>query len=409
MRAVEFVVSVPRYVFTLIAGRIYQPAFWGPLSLVQYREVPEPQLPGPDWVKVKVRYGGICASDIGMVRLTDSPSLSPFGSKRFTIGHENIGTLVEVGEQVEGFSVGDRVVVDPVLACAARGIDSPCRACQEGQFPRCENITEGNLSPGLQIGACADTGGSWSPYFVAHRSQLFHVPDGINDENAIIVDAFCSALHPVIRNLPRDEDTALIIGAGTISICTLVALRALGSQARVIVLAKYPFQGELARRYGADEVVYLDKEGKYYHSIAELVGGKLGQPILGKLVMIGGADVTYECVASETSVRDALWLTRAGGTVVQIGLLGPQTERIDWTPLWFKELTMVGTVCSSTEEYQGQRIRCYQLALDFMAQGKVDLAPLLTHTFRLDDYRRALAMNMNKSRHRLVHSAFAFD
>ena len=409
MKAVQIVVSVPRYVFTLIAGRLYQPAFYGPLSLVHYREVPEPQLPGPDWAKVKVRYGGICASDVGgMVCLQDSPSLTPFGSERFTIGHENVGTLVEVGEQVEGFTVGDRVVADPVLACAARGMNSPCRSCQEGQFSRCENITEGNLSPGLQIGTCADTGGSWSPYFVAHRSQLFHVPESVSDENAILVDAFCSALHPVIRNLPRDEDTALIIGAGTISICTLAALRALDSRARVIVLAKYPFQGELARRYGADKVVYLDKEGKYYNSIAELVGGKLFQPMLGKPVMIGGADVTYECVASEASVRDAFWLTRAGGTIVQIGLLGP-TGRIDWSPLWFKELTMVGTVCSSTEEYQGQRIRCYQLALDFMAQGKVDLAPLLTHTFRLDDYRRALAMNMNKSRHRLVHSAFVFD
>jgi len=408
MKAVQFVISVPRYVFTLIAGRLHQPAFYGPLSLVHYREVPEPRLPGPDWAKVKVRYGGICASDMGMVRLTDSPSISPFGSERFTVGHENVGTLVEVGEQVEGFTVGDRVVADPFLPCAARGIGSPCRSCQEGQFPRCENITEGNLSPGVQIGACADTGGSWSPYFVAHRSQLFHVPESVSDENAILVDAFCSALHPVIRNLPRAEDTALIIGAGTISICALAALRALDSRARVIVLAKYPFQGELARRYGADEVVYLDKEGKYYHSIAELAGGKLFQPVLGKPVMIGGADATYECVASEASVRDALWLTRAGGTVVQIGLLGP-TEKIDWSPLWFKELTMVGTLCSSTEEYQGQRIRCYQLALDFMAQGKVDLAPLLTHTFRLDDYRRALAMNMNKSRHQLVHSAFVFD
>jgi len=407
MRAVEFVVSVPRYVFTLIAGRLYRPAFYGPLSLVEYREVPEPRLPGPDWVKVKVRYGGICASDVGMIRLNESPSLSPFGSERFTLGHENVGTLVEVGEQVEGFTVGDRVVADPVLACATRGINAPCSACQEGQFPRCEHITGGNLSPGLQIGACADTGGSWSPCFVAHRSQLFHVPDSVSDENAILVDAFCSALHPVIRNLPRDEDTALIIGAGTISICTLAALRALDSRARVIVLAKYPFQGELAQRYGADEVVYLDKEGKYYIAIAELVGGKLFQPILGKPVMTGGADVTYDCIASGVSVRDALWLTRAGGRIVQIGL--GQTGKIDWTPLWFKELTMVGTLCSSTEEYQGQRIRCYQLALDFMAQGKVDLAPLLTHTFRLDDYRRALAMNMNKSRHRLVHSAFAFD
>jgi threonine dehydrogenase-like Zn-dependent dehydrogenase len=407
MRAVEFVVSVPRYVFTLIAGRIYQPAFYGPLSLVQYRKVPEPRLPGPDWAKVKVRYGGICASDVGIIRLTESPALSPFGSERFTIGHENVGTLAEVGEEVKGFIVGDRVVADPVLACAPRGIDPPCRACQEGQFPRCENITEGNLSPGVQIGACADTGGSWGLYFVAHRSQLFHVPEDVSDENAILVDAFCSALHPVIRNLPRDEDTALIIGAGTIGICTLAALRSLDSRARVIVLAKYPFQGELARRYGADEVIYWDKGGKYYTAIADLVDGKLFQPMLGKPVMIGGADVTYDCIGSEVSIRDALWLTRAGGTIVQIGL--GSTGKIDWTPLWFKELTMVGTVCSSTEEYQGQRIRCYQLALDFMVQGKVDLAPLLTHTFRLDDYRRALAMNMDKSRHRLVHSAFVFD
>jgi threonine dehydrogenase-like Zn-dependent dehydrogenase len=407
MLAVQFVVSVPRYVFTLIAGRLYQPAFYGPLSLVQYREVPEPRLPGADWARVRVRYGGICASDVGMVRLTESPALSPFGSERFTLGHENVGTLVEIGEQVAGLTVGDRVVADPVLACATRGIDPPCRACQEGQFSRCENITEGSLSQGVQIGACADTGGSWSLYFVAHRSQLFHVPESIGDENALLVEPFCSALHPVIRNLPGDEDTALIIGAGAISICTLAALRALDSRARVIVLAKYPFQGELARRYGADEVVYWDRGGKYYAAVADLVGGKLFQPMLGKPVMIGGADVTYNCVGSQVSVRDALWLTRAGGTIVQIGL--GSTGKIDWTPLWFKELKLVGTLASSTEEYRGQRIRCYQLALDFMAQGKVDLAPLLTHTFRLDDYRRALAMNMSKSRHRMVHSAFVFD
>jgi threonine dehydrogenase-like Zn-dependent dehydrogenase len=407
MRAIQFLVSVPRYIFTLIAGRICQPAFWGSLSLVHYRELPEPQLPGPDWAKVKVRYGGICASDVGLIRLTESPALSPFGSERFTVGHENMGTLVEVGEQVEGFAVGDRVVADPTLPCAARGINPPCKACHEGQFSRCENIAEGSLSPGVQIGACADTGGSWSPYFVAHRSQLFLVPEGISDENALLVEPFCSALHPVIRNLPHDEDTALIIGAGTIGICVLAALRALDSRARVIVLAKYPFQGELARRYGADEVVYWDKGGKYYTAIAELVGGKLFQPILGKPVMIGGADVTYDCIGSETSIRDALWLTRAGGTIVQIGL--GSTGKIDWTPLWFRELTVVGTLASGIEEYQGQWIRCHQLALDFMAQGKVDLASLLTHTFRLGDYRRALAMNMNKSRHRLVHSAFVFD
>ncbi len=408
MKALQFVDSIPRYIISKAIGAFYPPIFYSPFSCLRYREVSAPKLPGPAWVKIKVKYGGICGSDINLIRLHDSPSLSPFASFPCTIGHENVGTIVEVGENVDDFKVGERVTADPLLACPTRGIDEPCPHCQRGEYPRCENFARGDISPGTIIGACRDTGGSWSPYFVAHRSQVFHVPDTVSDEQVILVDAFCSALHPVMRNFPRDEDTVLVVGAGVIGICAVAALRLLESRARVIVLARYPFQGQLAESYGADEVIYARKGLDYYQAVANSVAGTLYKPILGKRVMTGGADVVYECVGSDTSIDDALRFTRAGGRLVLVGLVGT-TRKVDWTPVWFNELTVTGTFAYGTEYKEGQPIRTYQLALDWLAQGKLDLAPLLTHKFRLADYKRALETTMSKSKNKVVKSVFFFD
>lgn len=408
MKAVQFMVSVPRYVFGLVGGRIAPGAFISPLSCVQYRDISEPQLFGSGWVKIKTHYGGICGSDLNNIRLHDSPSLSPFGSKVFTFGHEQVGTIVEKGERVTDFHFGQRVTADPVLPCLTRGINPSCPNCQKGEWSRCENFAEGNLSPGLIIGSCANTNGSWSPYFLAHHFQLFAIPDEVSDENAILVDSFCSALHPVMRNFPRDEDTVLVIGAGVVGICAVAALRMLGSRARIIVLAKHRFQGEWAQRYGANEIVYISG-GDYYKEIAKLTGATLYKPILGKRVMRGGADIVYECVGSDNSIDDALRFTRAGGTLSLVGLVG-QTKKVDWTPVWFKELNIRGSLAScSNEVYQGQKKRPYQLALEWMAQGKLDLSSLLTHTFALEDYKLALNKAMHKGRYHLVKAAFIFD
>lgn len=408
MKAVQFRVSVPRYLFGLIGGKITPAAFISPFGCVQYRDVSEPKLLGPEWVRIRTHYGGICGSDLNNIRLHDSPSLSPFGSDVFTIGHEQVGIIVEAGRNVTDLRVGQRVTADPVLPCPTRGISLPCPSCQAGEWSRCENFAEGNLSPGLIIGSCADTNGSWSPYFLAHRFQLFAIPDEVSDENAILVDAFCSALHPVMRSFPRDEDTVLIIGAGVVGICVVSTLRILESKARIITLAKYPFQGEWARRYGADEVVYI-REGDYYERIAELTGATLYKPILGKRVMVGGADVVFECVGSDHSFDDAMRFTRAGGRLSVVGLLG-QIKKVDLTPVWLKELNIQGNLTSCSDEtYQEQRKRPYQLALEWMAKGKLDLSPLLTHTFRLNDYRQALSMAMHKGDHQMVKAAFVFD
>ena len=407
MKAIQLIESIPRYVLTKALGAVYQPAFWGPLAMLQYREVPEPSLPSPQWVKVKTRYGGICGSDMGTIFLKDSPALSAFVSFPFILGHENVGIIAEVGQEVEGFSPGDRVVAEPLLPCATRGIEPPCEFCQRGEFSLCQNFTKGDLAPGFAIGTCRDTGGSWSPYFVAHQSQLFPVPENISDDNALMVEPFSTALHAVMRNLPRDSDTVLVLGAGVIGLCTVAALRALGSGARVIVVAKYPFQGETAQQFGADEIVYL-RQGDYFQKLAEALGGKLHTPMLGKRVMVGGADVVYECVGSSSSIDDSLRLTRSGGTVILVGLAAIP-KGVDWTPIWLNELAIKGSYWCSTETFQGRRVRTFELALEFMAEGKLDLSPMVTHRFRLDEYKTALAVTANKGRYRVIKSVFVFD
>ncbi len=109
-----------------------------------------------------------------------------------------------------------------------------------GEVTRCEHLTQGKLAPGLMIGTCRDTGGSWSPYYLAHVSQLYRAPDEISDENALMVEPFAVGLHAALQNFPADHERVMILGVGTIGLTTLAALRALGSQAEIIVLARYP-------------------------------------------------------------------------------------------------------------------------------------------------------------------------
>ncbi len=379
--------------------------------MLHYIDIPEPQLsdaPNEEWVKIQTKLSGFCGSELNTIFLHDSPSLTPWSSSPFILGHENYGLIAETGKKVEGFEEGDRVVVNPMLPCKTRGFDKVCELCEKGQFSSCLNFTKGNLSPGLDNFLCKDTGGGWSPYFLAHQFQLYHVPDDVSDEDAVLVEPFCSSLHGVMQCLPKDSDTVLIIGAGMIGIGTVAALRALDCKARILVLAKYKFQGEWCEKYGADEIIYL-REGDYYENLAKALNVELQKPALGKRVPVdGGADVVYECVGSDTTMNDALRFTKPGGKLGLIGLVG-QTSKVDWSFAWFKELTIYGTNTSSTEIYRGEQIPTFQLALNWLSEGKIELKPLLTHKLKLEEYKRAIKLMTQKNKNRLVKLAFYFD
>ncbi len=403
MQAIQFNAAIPRYALGLALRQLYPPILWSGLSCVQYREVAEPRLPNDEWVKIKTRYGGICGSDDRLLHLLNSPSASVNASFPFTIGHENCGTVAELGAKVGAFAIGERVVAEPGLWCKPRGFKDLCPACARGDIQICERVTGGAVSPGLIIGACRDTGGSWSPYFVAHQSQLVRVPDAVSDENALMVEPFATSLHAVLANLPREDDTVLVIGAGVIGLTIVAALRAIESRARIFVLARHPFQQDLARQLGAD--VVIPSSGDYADEYARAIGAKSLKPIFGKRVLVGGADVTFECVGNGDTIDDALRFTRSGGRVVLTGAAS-FPKGIDYTPVWMRELQIHGTYGYGHDEYRGERHRTFDVAFRLMTQGRVDLAPLVTHKFALRDYQRAFHVLTHRRRERAVKIVF---
>ncbi len=407
MEAIQFSAAIPRYVLGKTLGGLYPPLLWSGLACVAYREVPEPRLPNEEWVKVKTRYGGICGSDLHLLRLENSPSTSAFASFPFIVGHENYGTIAAVGASVRDHTVGERVIVEPTLWCKPRGFSDFCSPCSRGAIQLCERVTQGAIAPGLVVGACRDTGGSWSPYFVAHESQLLCIPDGVSDENALLLEPLATSLHAILSDPPRDSDTILILGAGIIGLTTIAALRAVGSRARIIALARYPAQQELARHYGADLVIAAGKNHDYYEEFAQAVGGRLLKPVLGKRVLVGGADVVYECVGSSHTIDDALRFARTQGRVVLAGLASVP-KGVDWTPIWMKELQVKGTYTYGYDEFEGKRCRTYDIALDLVLRGKVDLTPLVTHRFPLSQYKQAFDAVTHRERAKALKVVFEF-
>lgn len=398
MQSLQFDFSLARYAFVKALGGYYPSLTWhSKLSCLRYRDIPEPQLLGDDWVKINVTYSGICGSDINLLSLHDSPSTSPYASFPFTIGHEIVGKITVVGNNVQGLKVGDRVVVDPVLSCQSRGITPMCSYCQEGDYSLCNHKTDGQLSPGLLIGACKETGGGWSSHFVAHQSQVFVLPDEVDDLNGVMVEPFSCSLHAIMRNPPKPDDTVLIIGAGVIGLCTIAALRALGYTCKIKVLAKHPFQIKLAKQYGADEVIKLQSGHSYYSELAQSLDASLLKAIIGPPVVQGGADIIYECVGTEKSIHDALRFTRNGGKIVILGLASIM-NKIDWTTIWLNELDIQGSFAYSTEEYQGKKWRTLGITIQLMKEGKVDLSPMVTHQYPLSRYKEALQTATSKGR-----------
>ena len=408
MQALQFSDNIPRYVLSKVVGRGYRKVFWSDLACLQLRDVPPPRLPTPEWVRVKTRYGGICGSDLGTILLHTSTATTPFVSFPFTLGHENVGTIEEIGSAVEGFAVGQRVVVDPILGCEVRGFRDLCPACARGDRNLCLRFREGTIAPGMLTGFCRDTGGSWSPNFVAHRSQLVPVPDSVSDENALMAEPFAGALHAVLRNRPEDDQTVLILGAGVLGLCTIAAIRAIGSRARIIVAARHPLQREMAARYGADVILRETRGVDLYRAVARETGGDVHKPVIGKHVVRGGADLVFDCVGSDETLDDGLRLTGPGGRLVLVGLAAVPSG-VDWSTIWMKEITVRGTYCYAIEEINGERISTMALTVRLMAEGKLDLAPLVTHRFRLEDYREALDTVTRKGRSGVIKAVFAFD
>lgn len=398
MYAVTFDSSVSKYVFTQMAGKINKKLYYSSFSCVKREKVKEPEILGDDWVKVKTIYGGICGSDINLVFLHDTPTLSPFVSNKFVIGHENVGIIVEKGSNVKEFEVGDRIVADILLPCETRNIPK-CQACSEDRTNQCSNFSKGDMLTGMMLGTCKETGGSWGEYYLAHKSQLFKVPDELKSEEAVLVDPISSAIHPALVNFPQETEKVLIIGMGIVGLSMVAFLRYAGCRADITVMARYPFQGELAKKYGADRVIYTSSEN-IEEEISDITKASIHKPMLGQRYLVGGFDKIFDCVGSKKSINDCLRYAKTGSTIVLTGLAA--NINIDWTLIWFKEINLKGIYCYGSDMFNGKKTRTYKIGLDMLLSDKIDLSPFVTHIFKLSEYKKAIDIATSKGREKSI-------
>lgn len=384
MLALSFSRSVPRYAVVRAAGGRPDIAT-SAVSPLALGDVPEPRLPAPGWVRVYPRLAGICGSDLSAIGGHASLYLDALTSYPFVPGHEMVADTDD----------GQRVVVEPALGCSVRGIDPPCRQCAEGHPGLCENLTAGDIDVGLQTGYCSSTGGGWGEVVVAHPSQVHEVPDDLPDEAAVLIEPFACCVHAALRGAATPDDVVVVFGAGTIGLLTVAAVRAFTPPRHLVAVAKHPHQRQLARALGADQVIAPDEvfQRVRFATGARRVDG-IGRPLL-----LGGADVTFECVGRADSLNDAVRLTRARGRLVAVGM--PGEEKVDWAPIWQRELSVMGAYAYGIEA-DGERT----FAKALRAAGSLRLDRLTGPLFGLGEYRDAIEYAMKAGSLNAVKVAF---
>jgi threonine dehydrogenase-like Zn-dependent dehydrogenase len=383
MLALRYRKSVPRYLLMRAGAKRVKNLETSRFSPLQLEEIPDPELPTPEWVRLKPLLSGICGSDLGTLSSENSPYFSPITSPPFVLGHELVGI---VAEDNGSFRAGERVVLEPALHCAVRGIEPPCPYCAAGRHALCVNVAKGIIAPGIQTGFCRDTGGGWSEgTLVAHPSQLHTVPEDVPDEAAVAIEPLACAVHAALMTSPKEDETALVIGAGSVGLFVVAALRQLTRAGRVICVAKHERQRKEALRLGADAVVHPKET---YETLPVMLGTQALEPEFGKPVVMGGADKVFECVGSAGTMEDAVRLTRPGGETTLVGM-PPARSCLDLTALWFKEVNLAGAYAYGVEEYEGERVKSFELALRLAPQ--IGLEGLVGPGFRLREYREAIA------------------
>jgi L-iditol 2-dehydrogenase len=387
-------------------------------AMMQYRaDWPDPGIAHPNQVLARTLLGGICATDLHQLKTDMSYTASILAPpvNPFPMGHELVARVEEVGAGVSRLGRGDRVVLNPVASCEAYGLE-PCPSCRVDDEEHCLCLAGAGDGSSLEkryrgSGSFGGmTGGGFCELVLAFEKQLFKVPESMSDETAVLAEPLAVALHAVARNMPPAGRTTAVIGGGIIGLLTVAALRLLQPDSRILALTRYAFQTGAAKKLGADGVIAERDREALYEEVAEKTGGRLFKPLMEKKTVYGRSDlaVVFDTVATEESMEDALRLVSSGGRVVAVGMGYTKTRHVDWSVQIYKEVEVAGAFCYGMESRGGERVHAFDMALGFLGRDPGLFDGLVTHTFPIERYRKALACASAKGPNRAVKVAFDF-
>ena len=403
MRGVTFNVTVPSYLVGKCLGKFTDAAVYGGLSGVRYEELPEPVLPGDDWVKLDILKAGICGSDIGNLTLKSSPAMEPFGSFPAVLGHEILARVREVGPAVRGFEVGQRVSVDPGVSCRVRGYaDEPCPSCLDGLGSTCTRRGEEGrtviagepIKRGMTIGYHGSLPGGWGERMIAHESQLFAVDDSMSDRTAALIEPLAVGMHAALRARPfPNQGPILVLGSGPIALGVIWALRATGFEGEIVGQIKRKHEADIAVALGATTIV---SPGDEVRDALVRTGAQAYMPIVGDEVFAGGGfPLIFDCVGSGQTIKQSLRYAALRGKIVLLGCAA-EIPKLDLTFVWANELQIQGFQCYGDESWRGKTEHTFQITHDMLLETGAPVDRMVTHVYPLSQYREALSTATNR-------------
>ncbi|KAI6655898.1 hypothetical protein LOD99_1632 [Oopsacas minuta] len=302
-------------------------------------------------VKIAVHSVGICGSDIHFWihgRIGDSIVKSPM-----ILGHETSGTVVELGEGVTNLKIGDRVAVEPGVPCYK------CDQCMDGRY---------NLCPNVNFCGNPKKDGTLTRLYCHDANFCFKLLDNMTYEEGALLEPLSVGVHACRRAEVTGGDTILICGAGPIGLVTLLTARAFGAT-NIAITDINAKRLEFAKTLGVNHTILVDGDPQ---STA-----KRAIELLGKM-----PDKSIDCVAFPPTISTAIYATKSGGTVLLVGL-GPPTSEIPIVNASVREVDIKGVF-----RYKG----CYQKAMDMIARGLINVKPLVTHRYAMEQALEAFEM-----------------
>lgn len=317
-------------------------------------QVEMPEL-GHNDLLIKINKTAICGTDVHIYNWDEwSQKTIPVP---MVIGHEYAGEVVDIGQEVRGFSVGDRVSGEGHITCGH------CRNCRGGRTHLCRNT----------VGVGVNRTGCFSEYLVIPAVNAFKLPDEISDDLAAIFDPFGNAVHSALSFDLVGEDV-LITGAGPIGVMAAAICRHVGAR-HVVVTDVNDYRLDLAKKMGATRVVNVAKQAL--------------SDTMSELKMTEGFDVGLEMSGVPTAFCSMLELMNHGGKVAMLGI-PPSDMSIDWSQVIFKGLVIKGIYGREMFE------TWYKMAS--LVQSGLDLSPIITHHYHVDDFQQGFdAMRSGQS------------